>query len=203
MPPAGFIVLARDTTAFESVYSDVKSSVGGWAFGLSNGGETVYLYDDVHLLVDSVSYSDTAPWPIAADGAGATLELVDPEVDNGVASNWRASTPRGGTPGRPNSVAVGADEGVMLPDQATLGIPYPNPVRTSAAIPFGLSTPEHVSIQVFDALGRHIATVLDDHRGSGYQWTGWDTTGYPSGVYLIRMITSAGHVRSVKAAIAH
>ena len=38
--------------------------------------------------VDRVTYDDDPPWPAAADGLGASLQLVDASQDNARASNW-------------------------------------------------------------------------------------------------------------------
>jgi hypothetical protein len=47
----------------------------------------------------SVTYSDTSPWPVAADGTGPSLELIDAEGELNDPANWRASQQNGGSPG--------------------------------------------------------------------------------------------------------
>jgi hypothetical protein len=47
----------------------------------------------------AVAYTDAAPWSLAADGDGPSLELLDPMGDTSAAANWRASFYAGGTPG--------------------------------------------------------------------------------------------------------
>ena len=71
------LVLAsgRNPAAFALRYPGV--TVGGYFEGnLSNGGERLALLDATGATVTAVTYSDTAPWPILADGAGASLERV-------------------------------------------------------------------------------------------------------------------------------
>ena len=53
-----------------------------------------------YLVVDEISYSDSAPWPAAADGAGSSLQRLRRWEFGDDAVNWGAATP---TPGRPNS----------------------------------------------------------------------------------------------------
>ena len=58
------------------------------------------------ILVDSVSYQDSAPFPSQPDGGGPSLELIDPAYDNTLGENWQASYIDGGTPGAENSELV-------------------------------------------------------------------------------------------------
>lgn len=69
---------------------------------LNNTGSTLTLTWD-NRMVDSVSYSDSSPWPVGADGQGYSLELKSTLLDNALGSNWQASYLIGGTPGEPNS----------------------------------------------------------------------------------------------------
>ena len=77
--------------------------MGNFGFGLSGGGELLRLFDSNGQLVDKVEYNDIAPWPTEPDGAGPTLELINPSLENDMASNWAASSGNG-TPGAVNSV---------------------------------------------------------------------------------------------------
>jgi hypothetical protein len=51
-----------------------------------------------------VTYGSDAPWPAAANGGGASLELIDTAQDASRVVNWAAST-NGGTPGSVNGAA--------------------------------------------------------------------------------------------------
>src|SRR5690606_30815909 len=53
-------------------------------------------------LMSSVEYSDREPWPVAADGAGASLAKWRPDTDSAERESWTASREVGGTPGRRN-----------------------------------------------------------------------------------------------------
>ena len=53
--------------------------------------------------MDDVGYDDEDPWPVEADGTGATLELIHHSLDNSLPENWIASIGYG-SPGGENSM---------------------------------------------------------------------------------------------------
>jgi len=56
-------------------------------------------------VVNEVNYRSEFPWPIAANGTGASMELINPALDNDLGSSWaapiRTSQP---SPGKTNQV---------------------------------------------------------------------------------------------------
>lgn len=100
LAPRGRLVLSSDLdpAAFQARYPDC--AVFGFFHGtLANAGETLTLRSADGGYLTSVAYDDQFPWPTAADGAGASLELVDPLANPSDPANWRASRIPGGTPG--------------------------------------------------------------------------------------------------------
>ncbi len=67
---------------------------------LSNEGETLRLADANGAVVDTVSYQPEFPWPVGT-GDGASIQLVNPALDNDLGGSWRAAVP---TPGAQNAV---------------------------------------------------------------------------------------------------
>jgi hypothetical protein len=51
-----------------------------------------------YILVDKVRYSDTAPWPEAADGVGPSLQRKSDTAYGNDPANWVAAGPTGGAP---------------------------------------------------------------------------------------------------------
>jgi len=98
--PGQFFVLARNAGAFAAKYPGVPVE-GVYAGQLDNSGETLTLSYPNGGKVFSLSYSDRAPWPVAADGQGFSLVPKQPgdspAPDKGGA--WRASAVAGGSPG--------------------------------------------------------------------------------------------------------
>ncbi|MBN1853145.1 MAG: lamin tail domain-containing protein [Pirellulales bacterium] len=101
LAPNDRILVVANQAAFESRYGSSLSIAGVFENGtnLSNGGETVKLEDATGSTILEFTYHDENGWPDRADGAGSSLVVVDTDGDYSAASNWRASTAYGGTPG--------------------------------------------------------------------------------------------------------
>ena len=99
-----YLVLCKDSLAFNDNFPNVSNFIGEFDFGLNGGGELVRLFDAEELPVDEVNYDDSLPWPLEPDGNGPTLELIHPSLDNDLGVNWATSDNNGGTPGMVNSV---------------------------------------------------------------------------------------------------
>lgn len=82
-----------------------------------------------------------------------------------------------------------------LPPRLTLSSVYPNPLRVSGTVSFTLSTPERVTLEVFDALGRRVAVLLEGQpRPPGTHQVTFTTDRWASGAYLCRLTTASGSV---------
>ncbi|HUN81240.1 MAG TPA: lamin tail domain-containing protein, partial [Phycisphaerae bacterium] len=103
--PSDFVLFVRNDAGFRATYGGHRYIGGQYSGELSNQGEQISLRDPGGRLVDEVSYEDVAPWPTSADGAGMSLERIDPNQPGSLASNWAASLAAGGTPGAVNSRA--------------------------------------------------------------------------------------------------
>jgi len=60
---------------------------------------------------------------------------------------------------------------------------FPNPAVEIAMIHFTLEKPEHVTLQIFDATGKLIATTADEQMGEGFHMLTIDTKQFASGSY--------------------
>jgi chitodextrinase len=105
LPKANVVFVSNDV-AFRAAYAPANRFVGGTFRGhLDHAGQTLTLRQGTRV-VDEVTYSPLAPWPAAAAGGGASLELVNPTADNSLPSNWSANPSSTGTPGLANSAPV-------------------------------------------------------------------------------------------------
>ncbi len=83
--------------------------------------------------------------------------------------------------------AVEAEEDPALP---RLVANYPNPFNRTTTISYVLRAPQPVTLVVYDALGRKVATLVAAWQSSGLHQVSFDASGLPEGVYLYRL--SAG-----------
>lgn len=104
LPAHGFVVLVKDPTQNIGVPPGVEI-FGPYDGKLSNSGEKLTLKNSVGQTLESLTYGESFPWPTGADGYGASLERISPELPASDFHTWRASLVKNGTPGRPNSVA--------------------------------------------------------------------------------------------------
>jgi hypothetical protein len=103
LEPGAYVLVVKNREAFEARYGTGLPIAGEYSGKLSNGGETLVLYDAFGTVVLAFTYSDDPPWPVLADGDGPSLEVVDTEADYNDPANWYASTIEHGTPGAANS----------------------------------------------------------------------------------------------------
>jgi uncharacterized protein (TIGR03790 family) len=95
-----------------------------------------------------------------------------------------------GTPA-PNSI----DPAPAKLNRLTLHQNYPNPFNPVTTITYTLPARDHVTIIVYDAMGKERAIVVDEVQDAGSHGVLWDASKLPSGVYVYKLYSSSG-VRS-------
>jgi len=120
--------------------------------------------------------------------AGATtLNLIDVHVDRGAPIEI------------PDSILTAVSFNVaenFVPASYVLGQNYPNPFNPTTSITFGLPKDSEVTLEVFDSMGRVVATLAKGRYQAGLHTVTFDAKDLPSGVYLYRL--KAGDFVSVK-----
>ncbi|MBR5977775.1 MAG: lamin tail domain-containing protein, partial [Verrucomicrobia bacterium] len=117
----GYLVITADVEAFAMVYPNVTNVIGNWEGKLSNRGENIRLTKangktetEVHYapegdwaqrrLIQEQSYGCWGwDWYAEHQGAGKSVELVNPALPISIGQNWNSSQTDGGTPGAVNS----------------------------------------------------------------------------------------------------
>ncbi|MBL7127774.1 MAG: T9SS type A sorting domain-containing protein [Ignavibacteria bacterium] len=88
------------------------------------------------------------------------------------------------------------DQLVTLPMEYELHANYPNPFNPITRIDYSLPYNSKVSIQIFDVVGREVATLVDDKLKAGYYSIDFNASNLSSGIYYYRMI--AGDFSAIK-----
>ena len=91
IPPGGYRVVCRNTAAFRVCHGDSTNVIGTFTGSLSRKGERIELADAQGEVRDAVHYGDRPPWPVAADGHGASLERICAGAASNDPANWCAS----------------------------------------------------------------------------------------------------------------
>lgn len=178
--PQGFVVVCQNAKRFQEFYS--VPVVGEFSSKLKQSGERVELINASGKSIDSVKYSDRAPWPEGPDGHSGSLERICPTASSEDPGNW-ISCPLSelrdkptGTPGQANS-----GFSTQLPPSIQSVIFSPvlptssQPVRVEASLPTdaaveevnvwyrlagsGFTGPEILLPMKRTAPGRYVATI--------------------------------------------
>ena len=93
-----------------------------------------------------------------------------------------------------------ANEGEAVPAAFALEAAYPNPFSGSTAIQYEVPEATHVTVAVYDAVGRRVAVLVDAEQGVGRYTAEWDARSLASGVYLYRM-TAGSFTKTMKVSL--
>ena len=177
--PGEYIIVA-DTPAN---YTGHGYQVFDFDGGLSGSGETITIFDTFNQPSDSVSYGTAAPWPGNTNATNLSLSLLDPALDNTVATNWAASRQLGGSPGAVNFPPLPPVPPVVINE-----IHY-NPASGSEFIELVNNGPDTVALAGFTfsgidytfptgtnlAAGAYLVIAADNSGQPGWlEWTSGD-----------------------------
>lgn len=160
-------------------------------------------YVDGNLYQDQGAgdwYSSAAAFPAPFDKRFHLL------INLAVGGNW-PGTPDGSTSFPQDFVVdyvrvyqdlpVGVEQGLSGGDAGGgLGQNVPNPFHSTTLIPLSLREPGHVKLEVYDLMGRRVATAVDREYGSGTYQVEFDGSGLTPGLYTYRI--TAGELRQAR-----
>jgi hypothetical protein len=186
LDPAGFIVLAEDSTIIPLLPEDGKVIVlqDQWPT-LNDDGDAPVLYDAAGEVQDSVNYTD---WSVPT---GQSLERLSPNSPSCDPANWRSSTDSSGaTPDRPNSAQISPAPGET---GALTFTPNPFDPERQENLQIHLSLPDgstSAAVIVFDLRGRRLKIIFDGEPPYGQMdllWNGKDSEGrrLTPGLYVL------------------
>jgi len=95
------------------------------------------------------------------------------------------------------SQAVSNEPVIDLPTEVELGQNYPNPFNPTTTIAYGVPNTGKVTLEVFDILGRKVATLLNgENKTAGRYTLQFNASNLASGMYIYRL--RAGNVVMIK-----
>ncbi len=116
------LLSSADEATTRAAYPKLPSFVrvyGPWTGSLNNAGDSLRLEDAAGAKLCTLDFGDGGKWPVAADGAGHTLVVVNPNRAIDDWRNWTKSNQQGGTPG--SAEVTAAEEPVANPEVAVGG----------------------------------------------------------------------------------
>jgi hypothetical protein len=197
------LFLSQDNVAIESVCLDflrTEQKANPTNYTLTTGAVDNYLHEAA-LANNPPSGTYYSP-----SGDGVRLQSL------GVHEHWNNATekkytrnlnPSTGTgielvalrpPVPPTSVAAGK----TVPSAFALRQNYPNPFNPTTTITYELSVRGSVSLKVYDALGREIATLVNREQAAGTYAVPFNAVHLPSGVYFYRLQVSGMYTETKK-----
>ena len=97
------------------------------------------------------------------------------------------------------NITIGTEswKGPSLPGSFVLHPAYPNPFNSVSTIQYELPQDSEVSLIVYDILGHEVASLMDGYMEPGHHQAQWDGHGFPSGIYIARLVTPK-YAQSIK-----
>ena len=127
-----------------------------------------------------------------------TLIIYNGRVANEFLQEYAARYTQAG--GQDVFVAVSVDgEATDLPEAVTLSQNYPNPFNPTTNIRFQLNSGQNVTLDVFDVMGRRVATLAENRGFSpGEHTLMFDASNLSSGMYIYQLRLDSGQTLSRK-----
>jgi hypothetical protein len=94
-------------------------------------------------------------------------------------------------------IVSGVSDEHIQPKQVSLEQNFPNPFNPSTTIKYELPSGSHVTLSVYDMLGREVSVLVNERRDAGVHEVKFDASGLSSGVYFYRL-TAGSFVQTRK-----
>lgn len=162
----------------------------------------LYLGSDIGAFV---SEDGGVSWALLGDGLPAVpvydLKLFEDETRRFLVA---------GTHGRsmytldlanvPPLVPAAVDDEAPIPQAVALEAGYPNPFTTQTTLTYRLAARAEVRLEVYDILGRRVATLFEGVASPGAHTAVWDASTAASGAYVARLTVASATGRSTHSA---
>jgi subtilisin family serine protease len=145
---------------------------------------------------------DTFSFPISGSVDGTTVQYYFAAQDIALPAPMMSTLPVGGTGINPPGTnppptrfsytvgVTGITAGNEIPDKFNLYDNYPNPFNPVTTIKFDIANESFVKLEVFDILGREVASVVNQELKAGKYTVSFDASKYSSGIYFYKLITT-------------
>ncbi len=162
--------LLDNDTAFSEPLIEAASDEDGLQSGLTlTFGEIDAFLAEEGIAMDEVF---SGYWTVEASAEGLTIRAAEP---HGI------SFQRG--------LVTAGSTGPETPESFKLGHNYPNPFNPVTNITFDIPYDTHVRMDVYNILGQHVQTLVNEPKTAGSYNVTFDASVMASGVYIYRLST--------------
>jgi hypothetical protein len=182
-----FLVLSSNSEMFLNRYG--FSSFDQYSGSLDNSGERIAFINAASEEVIAFVYNDKLPWPEEADGDGYSLvsERTNPIGNPNDVNYWTLSGKINGSPLQNDIVSDALKEENIAPTEYSLSQNYPNPFNPNTTIKYSLSKQSHVTLSIYDILGRRVKLLVNEIQQAGNYRINFNAQRLASGIYYYRI----------------
>jgi len=171
------LILAANSEAFKNEYG--FKPFGEFYGRLENNGEKLVINNSLGIEIDAVEYNNKKPWPVIGDAdKGGSLELIDVNLDNSLASNWVLSSNPKGSPLNTYSEII-----APLTHNYNPRI-YPNPASELVTIYFPQDILKSFRIELFNMSGKLLLQKELNEQNSTI-----NISSIENGTYLLKFVS--------------
>ncbi len=167
------MVLASGTVipakSYLVITTDIDKTLNG--FGLSSGGEEVWLEDNTGAVIDNIKFT-------ALTETQTYSRIPD-------AGNWKAVT--GLTKAKTNGTGTSIKANDQIATDYKLQQNYPNPFNPSTKIEYSIPQSGYVTLKIYDVLGNEIYSLVNGFMNAGNYVADFNASSLTSGVYFYKL----------------
>ena len=187
---AALIRLKKNYPAFSSTDFSLATSVGLKRIKINHSSMNVVIIGNFDVSSGSLvtEFQSTGKWYEFFTGDSLTVTDINMQI-NLQPGEYRLYTsikiPKA------SDIITSVNEQKTIPAEFRLNQNYPNPFNPSTVISYQLPIAGHVSLKVYDVLGREVATFINEFQQAGIHNSTFTIykSALPSGVYFYRITT--------------
>jgi len=141
------------------------------------------------IVIENDNYSVSEAFRTFSIEPGNTLNVPVRYIPQNIAIHEAEITLLHNSSSRPNPLRVSLNgEALEQNSIYVLDQNYPNPFNNQTTLEYALTGTSSVLLEVYNAIGQRIATLVDEDQNEGRYEVNFDASGLASGVYLYRII---------------